>query len=209
MEAPQARRARKAGRRVASDAVERHGRIDSDAPLLVVALDEEAEHLHRLGLPILVTGAGKVNAAIATARVVATERPSSVINLGTAGALIAGLEGIHEVGTAIQHDLDDESLHALTGRTFGPPVELGEGPTLATGDVFVNDGKVREQLALRAQLVDMEGYGVARAALAAQLPVRLVKLVSDGADGDAATSWKESIADCAELLADWAARELG
>ena len=39
--------------------------ISSDLPLLVVALEEEATHLHGSELPVLVTGAGKVNAAVA------------------------------------------------------------------------------------------------------------------------------------------------
>jgi adenosylhomocysteine nucleosidase len=43
-----------------------HGDIQPDLPLLVVALEEEAVHLHVHELPILVTGVGKVNAAIAS-----------------------------------------------------------------------------------------------------------------------------------------------
>ncbi|MSV75345.1 MAG: nucleoside phosphorylase, partial [Actinobacteria bacterium] len=64
-----------------------HRSISPDRPLLVVALEEEARHLHPLGLPILVTGAGKVNAAVAVATTIGEQRPSSLINLGTAGAL--------------------------------------------------------------------------------------------------------------------------
>ena len=46
--------------------------ISSDLPLLVVALEEEATHLHGSELPVLVTGAGKVNAAVAVATITAT-----------------------------------------------------------------------------------------------------------------------------------------
>ena len=42
-----------------------HRTISPDLPLLVVALEEEATHLHVSELPVLVTGVGKVNAAIA------------------------------------------------------------------------------------------------------------------------------------------------
>lgn len=189
--------------------IERQGAIEPNLPLLVVAVSEEAEHMRSLGLPLLITGAGKVNAAIATATVLAAERPACVVNLGTAGALVDGLAGIHEVGTVIQHDLDDTSLKALTGRSFGPTVELGDGPVLATGDVFVSDPVVRAGLAESAQLVDMEGYGVARAAIAAEVPVRLIKHVSDGSDDDAERSWKETIGACAAALALWAEAELG
>ncbi|MDP2012677.1 MAG: nucleoside phosphorylase, partial [Actinomycetota bacterium] len=64
-----------------------HRTISSDRPLLVVALEEEAAHLHVSELPILVTGAGKVNAAVAVATILGQSSPSEVINLGTAGAL--------------------------------------------------------------------------------------------------------------------------
>jgi len=188
--------------------IELHGEIDPGRPLLVVAVAEEAEALRQLGLPLLITGAGKVNAAIATASALADRLPACVVNLGTAGALVNGLDGIHEIGTVIQHDLDDASLRELTGRTFGPPVEIGSGPTLATGDVFVSDPQLRAGLAERAQLVDMEGYGVARAATARGVEVRLVKHVSDGSDGDAHRSWREAVAACADELAAWASAEL-
>lgn len=180
------------------------GEIAPDAPLLVVAVQEEAEPLRQLGLPMLVTGAGKVNAAVATATTLAAARPAELVNLGTAGALVDGLHGTHRIGGVIQHDLDDAALLALTGISFGPPITLGDGPVLATGDVFVSDPKLRATLARDAQLVDMEGYGVAKAAAAAGVPVRLVKTVSDSSDGSAAHSWKDTVAQCSEQLAEWA-----
>ena len=60
---------------------------------------------------------------------------------------------------------------------------------------------MREALAARADLVDMEGYAVAAACRAAQVPVRLVKLVSDDAGEDAHRTWAESVGDHAETLA--------
>ncbi|MBM3670531.1 MAG: nucleoside phosphorylase, partial [Actinobacteria bacterium] len=48
-----------------------HRTISPDQPLLVVALEEEATHLHVSGLPVLITGAGKVNAAVALATTLA------------------------------------------------------------------------------------------------------------------------------------------
>ena len=184
-----------------------HGRVDPDLPLLVVALDEEALHLH-LDLPVLITGVGKVNAAIAVATLLAEVRPASVINLGTAGALRAGLEGIHEIGTVTQHDFDDEALVALVGTHQGPPIELGAGLTLATGDRFVEGGALRERIAQHADLVDMEGYAVAAACRAAGVPVRLVKLVSDDADESAGTTWADTGEDHAGTLAIWAHHHL-
>ncbi|MFB7379646.1 nucleosidase [Kitasatospora purpeofusca] len=182
------------------------GTISADRPLLVVAVREEAAHLGDR-LPVLLTGIGKVNAAAALATVLAGgQHPSEVVNLGTAGALRPGWEGIHTVTQVIQHDLDTPALYALTGRTYGAPLVVGrggDGPVLATGDLFVSDPAARDRLAEHADLVDMEGYAVAAVAHRAGLPVRLVKHVSDEAGDGAAHSWQESVDDCARHLADW------
>jgi len=182
-----------------------HGDISPDLPLLVVALEEEAVHLHVHELPILVTGVGKLNAAIAVTTILGKHRPSSVVNLGTAGALRDGITGTHVVSTVIQHDLNDAAIFDLTGIHFGAPLSLdaGEGIVLATGDRFVSDAELREQLAKDAHLVDMEGYAVARAARWAGVPVTLVKEVSDQAGEQAAKSWTETLDDCAESLGAW------
>ncbi|MDP2287510.1 MAG: nucleosidase [Actinomycetota bacterium] len=181
-----------------------HRTISSDRPLLVVALEEEAAHLHVSELPILVTGAGKVNAAVAVATILGQSSPSEVINLGTAGALAEDLIGTHVISRVTQHDLDDESLFDLVGLHFGLPVDLGgAGLTLTTGDAFIADPAVRALLSEHSDLVDMEGYAVARAALAADIPVRIVKRVSDEAGAGAASSWRESVDDCAEHLGVW------
>jgi adenosylhomocysteine nucleosidase len=190
------------------DAMRLIGVIDPARPLLVVAVEEEAAHLDG-GLPVLLTGMGKVNAGVALATVLARgPLPAAVVNLGTAGALRPGLEGTHEIGEVIQHDLDSEVLRTLTGATFGPPLTLEAAgparPVLATGDLFVAEESARQRLAERAHLVDMEGYAVASAALAAGVPVRLVKHVSDEAGDGAARTWRESVDGCAQALGLWA-----
>ncbi|MGV9269810.1 nucleosidase [Kitasatospora sp. NPDC003701] len=181
------------------------GTISADRPLLVVAVREEAAYLGDR-LPVLLTGIGKVNATAALATVLARgEHPSEVVNLGTAGALRPGWEGTHTVVQVIQHDLDSPALLELTGRTYGAPLMVGkgDGPVLATGDLFVSGAAARDRLAEHADLVDMEGYAVATVAHRAGLPVRLVKHVSDEAGEGAAHTWRESVDDCARHLADW------
>ena len=185
-----------------------HGDISLDRPLLVVALEEEAAHLHVSELPILVTGVGKVCAASSLAAVLSRQRPSRIVNLGTAGALREGLDGTHLIGRVLQHDFDDDALFALTGAHFGEPIDLGAGPVLASGDVFVSGGPARDELVRRAALVDMEGYAVAKVARDFGLPVSLVKEVSDGAGDGAAHTWQESLDHCAERLGAWVRREL-
>jgi adenosylhomocysteine nucleosidase len=187
------------------------GEIDPARPLLVLAVREEAAYLDD-GLPVLLTGMGKVNAAASVAAVLAgAVRPASVVNLGTAGALKPGWTGTHEVRQVLQHDLDSPGLRELTGRDCGLPLELlpdAAGPVLATGDLFVSEESARARLAERADLVDMEGYAVVTAARAAGVPVRLVKHVSDDAGDGAEKTWRESVDGCAEILGRWVRENL-
>jgi len=164
--------------------------------------------LHVAALPILVTGVGKICAASSLAAVLSRQRPSRIINLGTAGALREGLTGTHVVGRAIQHDFDGETVFSLTGVHFGEPIEFGPGPVLASGDVFVSGGEARRRLAAQADLVDMEGYAVARVARDFGLQATLVKEVSDEAGADAGRNWREALDACAERLGDWVRREV-
>ncbi|HZM82215.1 MAG TPA: hypothetical protein VFC19_41375 [Candidatus Limnocylindrales bacterium] len=144
-------------------------------PLIVVARQEEAAHLDGR-YPVLVTGIGEVAAAVAVTRALATgDRPSEIINLGTAGALRAGLAGTQEIKSVIQHDFDSPAIEAATLRAEG--------------------------LAQRADLVDMEGYAVAAAATAFGVPVRIIKHVSDHADNGAFKSWQATVNECARALA--------
>lgn len=187
-----------------------HRGISLDRPLLVVALEEESQHLHVSDLPVLVTGVGKVRAAGALAAVLARQRPSRIINLGTAGSLREELRGTQVIGQVVQHDFDDEAIFGLTGEHFGAPIEMGvAGVVLGSGDAFISGGTAREQLLARGiDLVDMEGYAIALTAREFGLPVTLVKEVSDGAGEGAGASWRATVDSCAERLGDWVRREL-
>lgn len=183
------------------------GSLSASSTLVVVALEQEARHF-AVDHPVLITGVGKVRAAVAVSRVLAAGTlPAQIVNVGTAGGLHAGTEGTHEIRRVLQHDYDGVGVLAVTGREDGPhldlPVTTGEGLVLATGDRFVAGGSERDRIAQVADLVDMEGYAVAAAARAAGVPVRLVKHVSDSADEQAGRTWSEGVDACARLLADW------
>ena len=196
-------------RKLFTPAMKLHRSIALDRPLLVVALEEEARHLHVAEWPVLVTGVGKLCAASALSAVLARQRPARIINLGTAGALRGELRGTQVIGRVVQHDFDDEGIFALTGEHFGPAIDLGrDGPVLASGDVFVDGGPSRARLAAMADLVDMEGYAVAKVARDFGLDVTLVKEVSDEAQDGAGRTWREAVDECAERLGRWVRDEL-
>ncbi|WP_109509405.1 nucleosidase [Nocardioides speluncae] len=177
--------------------------------LVVSATKAEAAYLPA-DLPLVITGMGKVAAATATAAALAGYDDLgglTAINLGTAGALKDGLDGLHLPSVVLNHDLDADALRAL-GYDPRDRLELGgDGPVLATGDAFVTDPIRRAALAERADLVDMEGYAVAYAAQRAGVPVRLVKHVSDNADS-AALDWPSLVDASARVLGDWATDNL-
>lgn len=170
-------------------------------PLVVVALRREATLLD--GVDVVLTGIGKVAAAVTVSRAIQEKRPPWVLNVGAAGALLDGLEGAHVIGRVVEHDVDHAMLGALIGEELSGEVVLDPAqPTvLATGDSFVADPVVRAALAQRAHLVDMEGYAVARACENAGVPCRILKVVSDTAAEDAAHSWKERVDRTAQEIA--------
>lgn len=174
--------------------------VDPEAPLLVVATRQEAEHLSA-DLPILLTGIGRINAVAAlTEALSGAVMPMSVLNIGTAGSLRSA-GGVHLVGTVLLHDFSHSAVADLTGGVAYPPIPLADGgPVLATGDLFVEDSAVRARLAETADLVDMEGYAVAWVARRHGVPVELIKLVSDPADEDAGRLWIEGVAECSRVL---------
>lgn len=177
-------------------------------PLVVVALRQEAQHL--AGVDVLLTGIGKVAAASRVAAAIAERRPSRVLNVGTAGALRDGLDGVHRIGRVLEHDVDHDALAALIGEPVVGEVVLDPAhPTvLATGDLFVQDGTVRAALAVRAHLVDMEGFAVARACEQAGVRCDIVKVVSDDASEAAAPSWTDRMDGLARAIAAVVAQDL-
>lgn len=176
--------------------------------LVVSATRQEAAHVPA-GLRVLITGIGKVPAAAAVARELAAAGPdiTEVVNIGSAGALHDHLEGLHEIGSVLNHDLSAGLLRQLGVDPQEWLALPAEGLRLATGDLFVTDPAVRAALAEVADLVDMEGYAVAWAAREAGVPVRLVKHVSDRADA-ASMDWPRLVDVSARALGTWLAEHV-
>jgi nucleoside phosphorylase len=175
--------------------------------LVVSATAAEAAHVPA-GSDVVVTGIGKVAAATVTTEALLSRRDAdelSVLNIGTVGALHAGLSGLFLPSTVINHDMNGDVIRALG---YDPHdalhVDHGDGTVLASGDAFISDAAAREQLAERAQLVDMEGYAVVYACQRLGVPVRLVKHVSDGAD-ESALDWPQVVDASAHVLGKWVA----
>jgi nucleoside phosphorylase len=174
--------------------------------LVVAATREEARYVPD-GVPLLVTGLGKVAAASSMAGWLGAAIPLpaqfEVLNIGTAGALRDGVHGLHLPGRVINHDISADLLASIGVRVEDSlDIEGGSDIVLATGDSFIADPVARDALARRATLVDMEGFAIAWACRKAGIRFRLVKHVSDNAD-TAALSWPELVDASARELAAW------
>jgi adenosylhomocysteine nucleosidase len=178
--------------------------VTLDVTLVVAATAAEAAYVPG-HLRLVVTGLGKTAAAVATTRALAGMDPARtrVVNVGTAGALREGLDGVHVPGVVLNHDMNAEVIRSLG---YDPEdrlvLEGGDGTVLASGDVFVTDPSVRGALARRAHLVDMEGYAVAYACRRMGVPATLVKHVSDNADASA-LDWPQLVDRSARVLGGW------
>lgn len=179
--------------------------------LIVAATTAEAAYLPE-GVPLVITGMGKTTAAIETTRALLAYGDTTdlvVLNVGTAGALQDGLAGLHRPRVVLNHDI---SADAIRGLGADPQERLdlgnGDGSVLASGDVFVTDPDVRDALAVQADLVDMEGYGVALACHRLGVRLELVKHVSDNAD-EGAFDWPSLVDASARVLGAWVDQRIG
>lgn len=140
-------------------------------------------------------GVGKVNAALVTTLFV-LEDCDVILNVGTCGSL-TGKTGVFLVDSVVQGDfdlspIDDVVPGQLPGmemdrinimyneyeRSCGLPLA-----TCVTQDKFCTDGKeLRDQF--KADLVDMECAAICQVAYKMDIPVAIIKTVSDSCSSD-------------------------
>ena len=160
--------------------------------LVLFALAGEAPNLFKYQ-NVLSVGVGKVNSAIMTMHYIRVFKPKRIINLGTAGG-VSVHSGIHRVNTIIQHDVNLRPLGLEPGIHLLDDMSIlnlgGEGITCASGDFFVAD---KNRLRVPCDLVEMEAYSIAKAAMVSGVEVEVWKYVSDAADESAGKVWRDSV----------------
>jgi adenosylhomocysteine nucleosidase len=166
--------------------------------IVVMALKREGQGVfEREGVPVLYTGLGKVNAAMALAGHLVKRPASLVMNFGTVGSARFATHELVACASFVQRDMDVTPLGFAHGETpFEPhvPARLDfaiELPWLpqavcATGDRFETAGHAYE-------VVDMEGYALAKVCRAAGVRFACAKCVTDGADHAAAGDWAANL----------------
>lgn len=129
---------------------------------------------------LIVSGIGKVNAALATGYLAQKYGVRIFLNAGAAGALNdeCALGEVYHIREAVEPDAFTVITKKM--RSIAPEV-LEDFPTalLATQDVPVVDEKKRKELSHYADLADMEGSAVIQAARKFGARCYIFKIVSD------------------------------
>lgn len=161
--------------------------------LFVFALDSEAgkdfEDKNKL-----VTGIGKVNAAMELTKEIHFRKPKLIVNLGSAGSKSFDKGEVICCTKFIQRDMDVRGLGFSlyeTPLSGIPPVleyglkkeELKEG-ICGSGDSFEMNHSETDY-----NIVDMEAYPLALIAMKENIPFLCLKYISDDAGSEAADDW--------------------
>lgn len=167
--------------------------------LLVVAATER-ELAPVAGVRTVICGIGPVEAAVATARALAEERPSAVLHVGIAGA--RGLEPLSLVigSEAVYCDASGPLVPALARPDAGLFAELrAVFPDAAVRPIGTS---ARVGGSHGVEVEAMEGFAVLRACELAGVPAVEVRVVSNEIDEPDRSRWRfdEAFATLAEVL---------
>lgn len=163
------------------------------------------------------TGVGEISASMATMCLILECKVGAVINFGVVGSLkpdykagdtVIVDEIVHYDFTASLSDPDswgkylfqrDSFVHKINADTIELiKSALGENVRLvriATGDKFINDSEMKDWLVSHfdCSICDMESMGIYLACRNADIPLIMVKSVSDNADESADMDFKEVV----------------
>jgi len=164
--------------------------------VIIVALESELNSQSLSSeIPVIYSGMGKINAALAVFKAIQEYQPQQIINYGTAGKINSGLSGLVQVKKTIQRDMITGSMAPRGIVPFSnDPNEFysKSGQYIcATGDSFV-EGKDDWLIDNHVDLVDMELFAIAAVAYSFGIEWTCYKYISDDAtDNDSIDQWKK------------------
>ncbi|GIZ11656.1 5'-nucleosidase [Pseudomonas sp. NCCP-436] len=171
----------------------------SDFPLIMALPGESKGLFEQAGIPVHYSGIGKINAAFKAFEVIRATGCSTLLNLGTAGSSRFPAHSLVEVTRFVQRDMDVSPLGFAVGVTpleTDCPADIELEPYfehLSHGCCGTGDSFETAAPKVPCDLVDMEGYALAK--VCRRLGVRLisVKYITDGADDSAPMDWEENL----------------
>lgn len=175
----------------------------------MMALPSESKGLfEKENIQVHYSGIGKVNAAFKAYDVIQKTGCKTLLNLGTAGSSHFEAHELVEVTRFVQRDMDVSPLGFEIGVTpmdehFPAAIDLDPYfPHLNKGICGTGDSFEIGKPKVECNLVDMEGYAIAK--VCKKLNVRLisVKYITDGANDTAHLDWEENLLLGARKLLD-------
>jgi nucleoside phosphorylase len=154
-------------------------------------------------------GAGNVETAINVSNVLSRRTCDLVISVGPAGnlsdqkinscVLVKKVVGYQrgtwgksgwELAPGAVHNLDESLIESSLSKELG-------FVAVASGEAFVSQGDARARLFLETgcALVDMNSFGLTSVCRKAQVPLTMLKIVSDHADANAGEDFKSFVAN--------------
>lgn len=174
--------------------------------LFTFALESEAADVFT-DYNLLICGIGKVNASYHLMKAIQREKPSIIVNLGSAGSNHFQKGEIVCCTKFVQRDMDVRGLGFAQYETplSGVPSVLEYGLKMdgvpeaicGTGDNFE-----MTHSATIYNVVDMEAYALALIAMKERIPFLCLKYISDGADDNAAEDWSVEVHRAAIAFGD-------
>ncbi len=196
--------------------------------IILAAMGSETAALTRVlpDIPIIGTGVGKVAAASATTKAILEYRPSGIVFVGVAGGLSPDLAQLSVLVAkdALQWDVDltpinggqlgtlNDGRGAIATHTQGTALaleaarELGYHSRLGrvvTGDAFLANSQksLWLQQTFMADAVEMEGAAALQVADDFNVPMVLIRVISDSANDEAALTYSDFLPKAAERAA--------
>ncbi|RZJ69309.1 nucleosidase [Flavobacterium sp.] len=176
----------------------------SQNPLFVFALEIEAASAFEDCNNTFV-GIGKVLSTYNLMKRLEVEKPSVIVNLGSAGSTEFARGSVINCTRFIQRDMDVQALGYKKFETpfsginpildYGISIENLSQGVCGTGDAF-EIAHVNTEY----NVIDMEAYPLALIAQKENIPFLCLKYISDGADGAAAEDWLVSVHHAALAL---------
>lgn len=161
--------------------------------LFVFALDSEAGKVFN-DKNKLITGIGKVNAAMELTQEIHRRQPELIVNLGSAGSKSFQKGEVVCCTKFIQRDMDVRGLGFKLYETplsgIPPVLEYGlEKEGLPNGICGTGDSFEMNHAETDYNIVDMEAYPLALIAMKKNIPFLCLKYISDDAGSEAAEDW--------------------
>ena len=196
--------------------------------IILAAMGSETAPLARVlpDTPIIATGVGKVAAASATTKAILEYKPSGIVFVGVAGGLAPDLAQLSVLVAedALQWDVDltpvnggslgtlDDGRGAIALDAVGAALaleaarELGYHSRLGrvvTGDTFLasREKSAWLQETFQADAVEMEGAAALQVAHSFNVPMVLLRVISDSANDEAPMTYSDFLPRAAERAA--------